>query len=187
MFETYRMLGEQREADLLREAQRLHAAEAMRDGGVLRRTRRRIVVGFGRGAVALVVTIRMRFFSIPLVLATAVGTALFAFAPSSGGAANREARATVTQFFEAVNARRYEKVCALLSPQYFRQKGIKEPRICPLALRVGMMMSQEVDFRILRVRTRGDRATVEATANGVEGTIQLVRQGPHYLIAKLPS
>jgi len=36
MFETYRMLGEQREADLLREAQRLQAGQAVRDGSVQR-------------------------------------------------------------------------------------------------------------------------------------------------------
>ena len=30
MFETYRMLGEQREAELLREAQRLRAGQAVR-------------------------------------------------------------------------------------------------------------------------------------------------------------
>ncbi len=43
MFETYRMLGEEREAELLREAQRLHAGQAVRDARVLRTARRRLV------------------------------------------------------------------------------------------------------------------------------------------------
>jgi hypothetical protein len=48
MFETYRMLGEQREAELLREAQRLHAGRAVKDGR-LRTPGRRLV------SVALVI------------------------------------------------------------------------------------------------------------------------------------
>lgn len=58
MFETYRMLGEQREAELLREAQRLHAHKTLRDGGVLRKPRRRLVSGFRGGAVVLVIRLR---------------------------------------------------------------------------------------------------------------------------------
>ena len=40
MFETYRMLGEQRELELLREARRLHAGQAVKDSGVRRPGRR---------------------------------------------------------------------------------------------------------------------------------------------------
>jgi len=36
MFETYRMLGEQREAELLREARRLQAGQAVKNGRVRR-------------------------------------------------------------------------------------------------------------------------------------------------------
>lgn len=43
MFETYRMLGEQREAELLHEAQRLQAGQAAKDGRILRTPRRRFV------------------------------------------------------------------------------------------------------------------------------------------------
>jgi hypothetical protein len=42
MFETYRMLGEQRELELLREARRLHAGRAVKDSGVRRAPRRRL-------------------------------------------------------------------------------------------------------------------------------------------------
>ena len=42
MFETYRMLGEQRELELLREARRLHAGQAAKDSGVRRAPGRRL-------------------------------------------------------------------------------------------------------------------------------------------------
>ncbi len=58
MFETYRMLGEQREAELLREAQRLHAGQAVRDGRALRKSRRRVVSVFRRSAGLLLTSLR---------------------------------------------------------------------------------------------------------------------------------
>jgi hypothetical protein len=54
MFETYRMLGEQREAELLREAQRLQAGQAAKGNRVRRTPRRRLVsLLFSRTAVLL--------------------------------------------------------------------------------------------------------------------------------------
>jgi hypothetical protein len=54
MFETYRMLGEQREAELLREAQRLQAGRAAKRQRVRRTPRRRLVSLFlGRVLVLL--------------------------------------------------------------------------------------------------------------------------------------
>jgi hypothetical protein len=54
MFETYRMLGEQREAELLREAQRLQAGRAAKRQRVRRTPQRRLVSLFlGRVPVLL--------------------------------------------------------------------------------------------------------------------------------------
>jgi len=53
MFETYRMLGEQREAELLREARRLQAGQAAKEGRVRRPPASRLVSMFRRKAVAL--------------------------------------------------------------------------------------------------------------------------------------
>lgn len=53
MFETYRMLGEQRELELLREARRLHAGQAVRRGRILRRPQRRLLSVFGSPAALL--------------------------------------------------------------------------------------------------------------------------------------
>lgn len=54
MFETYRMLGEQREAELLREAQRLQAGQAAKRQRVRRTPQRRLVSLFlGRVLVLL--------------------------------------------------------------------------------------------------------------------------------------
>ena len=58
MFETYRMLGEQRELELLREARRLHAGQAVRRSRVLRTPQRRLLSVFGNPAVALLTRLR---------------------------------------------------------------------------------------------------------------------------------
>jgi hypothetical protein len=58
VFETYRMLGEQREAELLREAQRLHAGQAVKDGRVVGTPRRRLVSVFRNSAVVLLIRLR---------------------------------------------------------------------------------------------------------------------------------
>ena len=56
MFETYRMLGEQRELEFLREARRLHASQAVRSVRVM--PPRRLVSVFRRGAVSLLMRLR---------------------------------------------------------------------------------------------------------------------------------
>jgi hypothetical protein len=53
MFETYRMLGEQREAELLAEARRLQAGQAVKDGSERRPPASRLVSMFRSKAVAL--------------------------------------------------------------------------------------------------------------------------------------
>jgi hypothetical protein len=58
MFETYRMLGEQREAELLREAQRLHAGQAVKDDRLPRTPRRRLVSVFHSSTVGLLIRLR---------------------------------------------------------------------------------------------------------------------------------
>ncbi len=55
MFETYRMLGEQRELELLREAQRLHAGKAVKDGRVRSTQRRRLVSVLRSSAVVMLI------------------------------------------------------------------------------------------------------------------------------------
>ena len=54
MYETYLMLGEQRELELLREAQRLHAGKAAKDGGVRRTQGSRLVSVLRRSHVVLI-------------------------------------------------------------------------------------------------------------------------------------
>jgi hypothetical protein len=58
MFETYRMLGKQREVELLREAQRLHAGRAVKDGRVLRTPGRRLVSVVRNRAVVLLISVQ---------------------------------------------------------------------------------------------------------------------------------
>ena len=54
MYETYLMLGEQRELELLREAQRLHAGKAAKDGGVRCNPGSRLVSILRRSHVVLI-------------------------------------------------------------------------------------------------------------------------------------
>ena len=65
MFETYRMLGEQREAELLREAQRLRAGQAVKDGGALRKPRRQLVLVFLRRALVPLRRLQARRRQVP--------------------------------------------------------------------------------------------------------------------------
>jgi hypothetical protein len=58
MFETYRMLGEQRDLELLREARRLHARQAVRRGTTLRTPKRRLISLFGNSTIALLTRLR---------------------------------------------------------------------------------------------------------------------------------
>jgi hypothetical protein len=53
VFETYRMLGEQREAELLHEAKRLQAGQAVRHGRILGTPRRPFMSVFRSRAVAV--------------------------------------------------------------------------------------------------------------------------------------
>ncbi len=58
MFETYRMLGEQREVELLREAQRLHAGQAVKDRRLPLTPRRRLVSVFRSSIVGVLSRLR---------------------------------------------------------------------------------------------------------------------------------
>jgi hypothetical protein len=64
MFETYRMLGEQHDLELLREARRLHAGQAVRRGRILRTPQRRLLSVFYNLPVALLT--RFRGSTVPL-------------------------------------------------------------------------------------------------------------------------
>jgi hypothetical protein len=52
------MLGEQREVELLREARRLHAGQAVKDGGVLHTPGRRLESVFRSSVAVLLIRLR---------------------------------------------------------------------------------------------------------------------------------
>jgi hypothetical protein len=58
MFETYRMLGEQRDLELLREARRLHAGQTVRRGTIPRAPQRPLLSLFGSPTIALLTRLR---------------------------------------------------------------------------------------------------------------------------------
>jgi hypothetical protein len=96
----------------------------------------------------------------------------------------REARATATQFFRAMDNRRFETVCDLLSEGFYRLNRIGSRQLCVLSLRYTTSPSG-VQFRILGTRAVRDTATVRVLADGVPGELVLVRDRGRYRVLSL--
>jgi hypothetical protein len=87
-----------------------------------------------------------------------------------------EAREVVRSFFLSLNTRRYADTCALLGDGYYRQRPGTTPQTCEIGLRVGLMWTQRIRFRITAVRVEGDRVVVTARADGAPGQVVLARE-----------
>jgi hypothetical protein len=96
----------------------------------------------------------------------------------------REARATATQFFRAMDSRRFETVCDLLSEGFYRLNGITSRQLCVLSLRYTMNPAG-VRFRILGAQAVREKATVQVLADGVPGELVLVRDRDRFRVLSL--
>ena len=115
---------------------------------------------------------------------TALGIATFA-APGSGSPSNEaEARAVASLFFEAINARRYDEACGLLSKRFYREHHVPDRKHCVLGLTVGMGPNG-ARFEITGVRANGQRAEVSARADGAPGKVLLVKEEGRFRIVAL--
>jgi hypothetical protein len=112
---------------------------------------------------------------VPLAHGDAVGSA------ASKRALETEARDVAVELFRTVNERRYERSCELLAD------GKTDRNLCVVGLRVGFMWSQEIRFRVTGVRLEGDRAFVEAIADGAPGQVVLTRLGGRYRVLRVES
>jgi hypothetical protein len=114
----------------------------------------------------------------------ATGVVLVGSASGDTAAARAEAQATAARFFGSINARRYDRTCALLSASYYRRHGL-DPARCALGLRIGFMWSQEIRFHVTNVRVDGSRAVVEASVDGVPGRLVLVRERGRFKVSSV--
>jgi hypothetical protein len=96
----------------------------------------------------------------------------------------QEARATARQFFWAMDNRRFDTVCNLLSEGFYRLNAIKSKQLCRLSLRYTTSPSG-VQFRILDARANRENATVRVLADGVPGELVLVRDRGRYRVLSL--
>ena len=112
----------------------------------------------------------------------------FAFHGSAHGPSREAlARSTAREFFQAINARRFEKTCELMSAGFYRENHVPNKARCILALRAGFTWAPSFRFRITSVRVDGDRATVRALANGAPGAIQLVEDAGRFKVLSVGS
>jgi hypothetical protein len=101
--------------------------------------------------------------------------------------AEQEARRVTVAFFRSINERHYEQTCRLLSKGYYKKYRIPSKRHCTAGLRVGLMWSQEIDFRITSIDADRRQAVVSATADGAPGRILLVRERGAFKVLDLES
>ena len=124
-----------------------------------------------------------------LGLSVLAGLALTVGVASSGAShgPSREAlaRSTAREFFESINARHYDRTCALMSARFYSDNHVPDRERCVLALRIGFTWSQPFRFKILNVRFRGSRAIVAALANGAPGRIVLVKEADRFKVVSV--
>ncbi len=126
----------------------------------------------------------------PLFVAALAAAALLglgvtlAFARGGGPSSAEQARTVATQFFDALNARRYDRACDLLSRDFYRLNGVADRAHCVVGLTVGMGTGS-VQYRITDVAAENGRATVHALANGAPGKLVLVEEGGRYKVLAL--
>ena len=101
--------------------------------------------------------------------------------------AEEQARAVASELFQTINDRRYARTCALLSAEYYRRNRVPDRRACALGLRIGFLWSNEIRFRVTGVSVEGDRAVVRALADGIPGSVLLVREGGRFKVLALES
>ena len=89
------------------------------------------------------------------------------------------ARSVAVEFVRSINARRYERSCALMV------SSRNDRATCAIGLRIGFMWSQEIRFRITGVRLDDDLAIVSALADGSPGRVVLQRFGDRYRVLRV--
>ena len=117
--------------------------------------------------------------------AALLGLGLALSGAAHGPSPEARARQTALEFFQTIDARRYEQTCNLLAADFYRQNHVPDKARCALALRIGFTWAPSYRFRIVGVRVRGDRAVVEALANGAPGQVVLVQEDGRFKVVSV--
>jgi hypothetical protein len=97
------------------------------------------------------------------------------------------ARQTAREFFQTIDARRYDRACNLLAAQFYRENHVPDKARCALALRIGFTWAPSYRFRIVGVRVDRNRAVVEALANGAPGEVMHVKEHGWFKVVSVGS
>jgi hypothetical protein len=111
------------------------------------------------------------------VLFAAVAVAGFE-RPASPAVVSAESRAkdAARLFLRTLNAKRFEQVCHMLSARFYRVNKVPDEARCVLGLRIGFIGTDKVRYKILGAHVDGNRAVVDALADGEPGRIVLVQE-----------
>jgi hypothetical protein len=110
------------------------------------------------------------------VLAAVLGAGLARPASTVRVSSESQARAVASQFFGTINAKRWEVACKMMSARFYKENHVPSEARCVLGFRIGLMNADAVRFAIVGVRIDGDRAVVQATADGAPGRIVLIQE-----------
>jgi hypothetical protein len=124
---------------------------------------------------------------VQLFSAFGVGIGVAGASAGTGATAEAAARAVVARFFQTINDRQFDKTCALMSARFYRTNHIPDRKRCVLGLTVGVGTGPHIFFRVLGVRIESDRASVRTLANGVAGTIVLIKETGSFKVLSVAS
>lgn len=122
-----------------------------------------------------------------LGLLAALIAVLVAFArpAEEAGASTARATAVARQFFRAMDDRRWDDVCTLLSHGFHERNNLTNERVCFLALHLGFTLRENVVFRLESVERSGEAVLVHALADGAPGVIRVIPEDGAYRIDSL--
>jgi hypothetical protein len=106
---------------------------------------------------------------------------------SAGASTAAQARAVVSEFFQTINERRFDRTCDLLSARFYEQNHVPDKKHCVFGLTVSFSMSSEVDWRILSIHGKNDRVVVKALADGAPGEVVLIREAGRLKVLSVSS
>jgi hypothetical protein len=127
-------------------------------------------------------TRRWLLFGVTVVAGCALTIGVGFSGPAHGPSREVLARSTAREFFQTINARHFERTCALMSSRFYRENHMPDRARCVLALRIEFTWAPSFRFSIRGVRIDGDRAIVTALANRAPGRLVLVEEAGRFKV-----
>jgi hypothetical protein len=117
-------------------------------------------------------------------IVAALALAITLAGAGTGPSEEERARGLVEEFFQTINARQYERVCDLLSAEFYRENRVPDRKHCVLGFSLGIS-GGSYRFEITGVRAEGRGMVVSALANGAPGEVLLVEEAGQLKVLKL--